>query len=286
LQAESKLRSEVEVLEKKFEFPFPNECFEKLRSLVFYHTGITLGDEKKQLAYSRYSKRLRALGIKDFKDYIDIVESGDQSEMPLFINAITTNFTSFFRESHHFDFLVSEVARLLAVKSSIRIWSAGCSSGEEPYSMAMSLLHGIPNIEDADIKILATDLDTEIIAKASRGVYADESFDSSNNQIINPWIKRGRGDNAGFFMMHPTVRKMISFRQLNLLEDWPMKTAFDIIFCRNVVIYFNKDVQKRLFGRFAINQKKGAKLMIGHSENISQICDSYRLIGRTIYEKV
>jgi chemotaxis protein methyltransferase CheR len=270
----------------KFEFPFPNECFEKLRSLVFDHTSITLGDEKKQLTYSRYAKRLRALGMKDFSEYIDIIESGDELEMPLFINAITTNFTSFFRENHHFDFLVSEVARLLAVKSSVRIWSAGCSSGEEPYSMAMFLLHGIPNIEGADVKILATDLDSEVIAKASRGIYADKLFDNSNNEIIKRWTKRGRGDNVGLVMMHPTVRKMISYRQLNLLEDWPMKTAFDIIFCRNVVIYFSKDVQKKLFSRFSSNQKKGAKLMIGHSENIAKVCDSYRLIGKTIYEKV
>ncbi|MEX1665365.1 CheR family methyltransferase [Zhongshania arctica] len=280
------MTAEVEVIEQKFEFPFQNEHFEKLRILVFEHTGITLGDEKKQLTYSRYAKRLRALGMKDFDDYIGIIESGDDSEMPFFINAITTNFTSFFRENHHFEFLVSEVARLLELQSSVRIWSAGCSSGEEPYSMAMSLLHGIPDIDGADVKILATDLDTEIIAKASRGVYADERFDSSNNEIIKPWIKRGRGDNAGLVMMHPTARKMITYRQLNLLEEWPMKTSFDIIFCRNVIIYFSKEVQKRLFSRFASNQKKGAKLMIGHSENIAEVCDSYRLIGRTIYEKI
>ncbi|MBW2941863.1 CheR family methyltransferase [Zhongshania aquimaris] len=276
----------VEVVDQRFEFPFQNEHFEKLRGLVFEHTGITLGNEKKQLTYSRYSKRLRALGITDFNDYIDIIRSGDESEIPMFVSAITTNFTSFFRENHHFEFLVEEVARLLKTKQSIRIWSAGCSSGEEPYSMAMSLLHAIPGVETADVRILATDLDTEILAKAARGVYTDERFDGADKQIISPWIKRGRGDNTGLVLMHPAVRKMITYRQLNLLGPWPMKSPFDIIFCRNVVIYFSKDVQKTLFNRFSANQQKGAKLMIGHSENLAGVCDSYRLIGRTIYEKM
>jgi chemotaxis protein methyltransferase CheR len=280
------LNAGIEAVDERFEFPFQNEHFEKLRGLVFEHTGITLGDEKKQLTYSRYSKRLRALGISDFNDYIDIIRSGDESEIPMFVSAITTNFTSFFRENHHFDFLVDEVSQLMKTKKPIRIWSAGCSSGEEPYSMAMSLLSAIPEVETADLKILATDLDTEILTKADRGVYTDERFEGANKEIIKPWIKRGRAENAGLVLMHPTVRKLVTFRQLNLLGPWPMKTPFDIIFCRNVVIYFSKDVQKTLFDRFSANQKKGAKLMIGHSENLAGVCDSYRLIGRTIYEKI
>ena len=152
--------------------------------------------------------------------------------------------------------------------------------------MAMSLLHAIPGVETADVRILATDLDTEILAKAARGVYTDERFDGADKQIVTPWIKRGRGDNTGLVLMHPAVRKMITYRQLNLLGPWPMKSPFDIIFCRNVVIYFSKDVQKTLFNRFSASQQKGAKLMIGHSENLAGVCDSYRLIGRTIYEKM
>jgi chemotaxis protein methyltransferase CheR len=281
-----KLNTSADLADQRFEFPFQNEHFEKLKGLVFEHTGITLGDEKKQLTYSRYSKRLRALGITDFNDYIDIISSGDESELPFFISAITTNFTSFFRENHHFEFLVNEVSRLIKIKKSVRIWSAGCSSGEEPYSMAMSLLHGVQGIETADVKILATDLDTAILATASRGIYSDERFDNANDSIVNPWIKRGKGENSGFVMIHPKVREMITYRQLNLLGQWPIKTSFDIIFCRNVVIYFSKDVQRALFDRFSKNQSKGGKLMIGHSENLAGVCDSYRLIGRTIYEKI
>ncbi|CAA0091193.1 Chemotaxis protein methyltransferase [Zhongshania aliphaticivorans] len=276
----------TELVSQKFEFSFNESHFDKIRELVFSHTGISLGDEKRQLAYSRYSKRLRALGIDDFDDYIDIVRSGNESEIPLFVSAITTNFTSFFRENHHFDFLVNEVRRLLLTQNSIRIWSAGCSSGEEPYSIAMALLSGVPGVESADVKILATDLDSEILDRAFRGVYPKEKIEGVDQNMVKSWIKHGSNDNKGYVMVHPKVRGMVSFKQLNLLESWPIKNSFDIIFCRNVVIYFCKEVQKTLFSKFANNQKKGSQLMIGHSENLAGVCDSYRLIGRTIYEKI
>ena len=205
--------------------------------------------------------------------------------MDFFVSAITTNFTSFFREAHHFDFIAKEVKALLKRQSRVRIWSAGCSSGEEPYSIAITLLNAIPDIAKYDVKILATDLDSQMVAKAKAGVYAAERIEGIDPTIRERWFRRGSGDNAGMVRVRDDARNLLTFKQLNLLQEWPIKGPMDIIFCRNVIIYFNKDVQRRLFSRYASVQNKDGFLIIGHSENITGVTDQYSLIGRTIYQR-
>lgn len=267
------------------EFQFSKRDFERLRKLVYSHTGINLTEEKQQLTYGRFAKRLRALRIQDFGDYINLIEKGDEDEMDHFISAITTNFTSFFRESHHFDFLVEEVQRIAQGSRRIRIWSAGCSSGEEPYSIAISILKAIPDAINWDLKILATDLDKKMVAKAAAGVYDQERISGLPSDVKKAWFRKGRGENAGKVQVAADARSLITFNELNLLHDWPVKGPFDIIFCRNVVIYFDKGVQRTLFAKFCAKQRKGGKLIIGHSENLANVSEDYKLIGRTIYEK-
>ncbi|MBD2858135.1 protein-glutamate O-methyltransferase CheR [Spongiibacter sp. KMU-158] len=268
------------------EFNFSKRDFERLRKLVYEHTGINLSEEKQQLTYGRFAKRLRALKISDFSDYIDLIDNGDEDEMDHFVSAITTNFTSFFRESHHFDFLAQEVQRIGMKSRRIRIWSAGCSSGEEPYSIAISILNAIPDAINWDLKILATDLDKKMVEKASAGIYDAERISGLPEQIKKGWFRKGRGDNAGKVQVAKEARSLITFKDLNLLHDWPVKGPFDIIFCRNVVIYFDKGVQRTLFSKFSAKQRSGGKLIIGHSENLANVSNDYKLIGRTIYEKL
>lgn len=275
-----------EAVSQKFEFDFSNKDFNRLCALVFQYTGITLGEEKKQLTYSRYAKRLRALGLKRFSEYIDRMESGDEEEIPSFVSAITTNFTSFFREPHHFDILETLAKDQLAATGKLRIWSSACSSGEEPYSIAIRLLDSIPGIENKDVKILASDLDTDILRRAESGVYTEDRIEGLDSALCKRWFKRGSGENKGHVKVHPKLQEMIHFKQLNLLKDWPFSAAFDIIFCRNVVIYFNKDVQATLFAKFAAHQNVGGHLVIGHSENLSGVSDKYKLIGKTVYERI
>lgn len=267
-------------------YDFSAANFAQLRELVFRHTGISLSDEKKQLAYSRFSKRLRALGLSRFDDYIELLKDSDSDELQDFISAITTNFTSFFRESHHFDFLAKEVSELGKTNKRIRIWSAGCSSGEEPYSMAMTLLDRVPDCKNWDIKILASDLDRRMVETAANGIYPIERLSGIEERIRKAWFQRGRGDNQGLVKAKPSLSSLIEFRQLNLLHPWPMKGPFDIIFCRNVIIYFDKTVQAELFKQFARVLRPGGKMVIGHSENLAGVTDQFRLIGRTIYERV
>lgn len=267
------------------EFTLTSGQFQRIRGLVLQLTGINLTDEKRQLAYGRYAKRLRALGLTDFDDYLRLVEDDSSGELDHFVSAITTNFTGFFREPHHFEFLGHHIKELLARQSKVRIWSAGCSTGEEPYSIAMTLLNAVPDIARHDCRILATDVDKKVLATAQAGRYAIDKLDNLSLEIKRKGFVKGAGENAGLVRVRRDVADLIHFRQLNLLHDWPITTQFDVIFCRNVVIYFDKDVQKRLFKKFSQRQEKGGHLVIGHSENLANVSDDYRIVGRTIYQK-
>ncbi|GAB3378300.1 protein-glutamate O-methyltransferase CheR [Spongiibacter taiwanensis] len=275
----------VETASHASEFNLTSGQFQRIRALVLKLTGIHLTEEKRQLAYGRYAKRLRALNLNNFDDYLCLVEQEDSAELDHFISAITTNFTGFFREPHHFEFLKQHVKELLAKKSQLRIWSAGCSTGEEPYTIAMTLLEAVPNIGRYDCKILATDLDKKVLATAAEGRYPLEKLQNLPLEVKRRGFVKGSGANAGFVKVRSEVANLIHFRQLNLLHDWPMKAAFDVIFCRNVVIYFDKEVQKKLFKKFSQRQVSGAHLVIGHSENLANVSDDYRIVGRTIYQK-
>ena len=279
----------VEAIHER-EFDFTNADFEKIRVFVKSETGIKLSDGKKNMVYGRLSRRLRQVGLSRFSEYFDLVTGNEAAdERGQFINAITTNLTSFFREEHHFDYLKNEVVpRLMqenGVSKKIRIWSAGCSTGEEPYSIAIALYESIPNIEKWDIRILATDLDTNVLAHGEQGIYDIERISALSPARKSTWFLKGKGGNSGSVKVDPRLQSLITFRQLNLMGAWPMKGPFDFMFCRNVVIYFDKDTQKILFDRYANLLTADANLFLGHSESMHNVCDRFGLIGNTIYQK-
>ncbi len=270
------------------EFSFADEDFAALRVLVKELTGINLTDQKRELVYGRLSRRLRALNLSSFREYRSILAS-DGSEVVHFCNAITTNLTAFFRESHHFDYLRDEVLRPRMEPSTasrrIRIWSAGCSSGEEPYSLAMTVTETIPDLRRWDIRILATDLDSEVLERARRGVYPADRVRSMNPQRVERFFTERREPSGLFYQVRPEIAGLITFKQLNLMQELPMKGPLDAIFCRNVVIYFDKDTQRDLFARVARLQRPADLLFLGHSESLFKVSNDYSLIGRTIYRR-
>ncbi|CCD85469.1 Chemotaxis protein methyltransferase [Bradyrhizobium sp. ORS 285] len=269
------------------EFALQDRDFRTLSKLVMDTAGIVLSERKRAFIHGRLSRRLRALGLNNFSQYCKLLETSDgDSELRNFINAVTTNHTSFFRESHHLDHLARVILPELMTANSdtrrIRIWSAGCSSGEEPYSIAMAIHNSGKSLAGWDVKILATDLDTNVIAHAARGIYDAERAEGIPAAMKNRFTTVQDGN----VVMNDELCDLITFAHLNLLERWPMSGPFDVIFCRNVVIYFDKPTQTRLFNRYADITKPDGWLIVGHSENLLGITDRFELVGRTIYRKV
>lgn len=275
--------------ERTSEFEFSERDFNTLRRLVSEHTGISLSDQKRDLLYSRLARRLRAKGLASFRDYVELLETDPAGELEHFTNAITTNLTSFFREKHHFEYLEKELVPVLLERYKtnrrLRIWSAGCSTGEEPYSLAITLREAIPDIDGRDIRILATDLDTDVVRTGANGVYRAERIEGLDQARIKRWFQRGKGASEGKVKVTDDLRKLITFRQLNLMHEWPMRGPFDVIFCRNVVIYFDKPTQQKLFDRFAEIMRPESHLFIGHSETLHNVSDRFQLVGKTIYRR-
>jgi len=271
------------------EYEFTTKQFKAFQTLIMEHTSIVISDEKEELIYGRLTRRLRKLGMTSFDDYYNLIANGDSEELEQFINVVTTNLTSFYRESHHFDHLKNElIPKLLeqnAGTKKLRIWSAGCSTGEEPYSIAMTLMESISDIHTWDVKILATDIDSDVLAKASAGIYRDDRIEGLSDETIKQWFKRGKGKQEGFVRVAPELQSLISFKQLNLLKEWPVKGPFDVLFCRNVVIYFDKPTQKILFEKFAGVLSAHGQMCIGHSETLFKISEDFELLGQTIYKK-
>jgi chemotaxis protein methyltransferase CheR len=271
------------------EYDYSEDAFTRLQRLIHAHCGISLSDDKKDNVYSRLSRRLRALGLDSFCDYCRMIEDGHLEELEQFTNALTTNLTGFFREAHHFEYLresvIPEVMQRNAVSRRLRIWSAGCSSGEEPYSIAMTLLESIPQITGWDVRILATELDTDVLDMAKSGIYSQKDVRDLSEEQLKRGFQKGRGSRQGMVRVAPDVRRLVTFRRHNLMHEWPMQGPFDIIFCRNVVIYFDKPTQQRLFNRFADIMAPGGHLFIGHSESLNNLSDRFKLIGRTIYRR-
>lgn len=268
------------------EFAFSQSEFSFISKLVYNKTGIVLADHKRDMVYGRLVRRLRALKLKSFAEYCELIQSPQgEDEMGNLVNAVTTNLTSFFRENHHFEHLRETLMKEAeSVKDrKIRLWSAACSAGMEPYSMAMTCRSAIHDIDRWDAKILATDIDTNMLDTGSRGTYTVSELED----IAPPYrqfVDHTKGDDV--FHLRDYVKKLISFKHLNLLSDWPMKGPFDAIFCRNVVIYFDKPTKQKLFARMADILKPSGWLYIGHSENLHGICDRFELVGRTIYRKI
>lgn len=267
---------------------FTDEDFAVIRRVVQDYAGIALADHKRELVYGRLARRLRVLGLTSFAQYCATLEN-DDNEMRELVNAITTNLTSFFRESYHFDHLrnsvVPELLRSRAAERRIRIWSAGCSTGEEPYSIAMVLRDEVP-AEGWDVKVLATDIDTNVLEKARAGVYPASRAEEIPEGLRRRFLCRGAGSNTGSVRVRENLRSMVTFRPLNLMREWPMRGPFDVIFCRNVVIYFDKPTQRRLFERYAGILAPGGYLYVGHSETLFKVSDRFDLVGRTVYRKI
>lgn len=269
------------------EFEYTVADFELLRTLSNQYSGILVPDDKFDMFYSRLSKRVRLLGFTSFKQYCQYLQNHPDEEFTEFINAVTTNLTSFFRENHHFEFLshtvIPELLKRNSASKQIKLWSAGCSTGEEPYSLAMTLKEKVP--ADWDIKILATDLDTNVLATASEGIYSRDRISGIGEQRLQRWFQKGVGSQSNKVRIKGELRQLIQFKRLNLMQEWPMKGYFDFIFCRNVLIYFDKETKERLAIRYQRLLKDGSYLFIGHSESLHQLNTGFELIGGTIYKK-
>jgi len=272
------------------EFNFTESHFNHIREIATKHSGIVLSDAKRDMVYSRLVRRLRKTGIDNFDDYCLLLENANYEEFTHFVNAITTNLTSFFRESHHFDMLADlvlpDIMKRNKATKKIRVWSAGCSTGMETYSIAMVLKEVIPENQGWDIKILATDLDTNVIETGRNGIYKFDNVTGVSDERISRWFMRGSGENAENIKVSKKLRDLVSFKQLNLLEPFPFNGPIDIIFCRNVVIYFDKETQKLLFDKFANIHAFNSYLFIGHSETLYNVTDRYKLLRNTVYNKV
>jgi chemotaxis protein methyltransferase CheR len=275
------------------EFPFTESDFRHLANLLKRHTGISLSDKKGDLVYARLASRIRDLGIATFRDYIKVVDGPDgEAERDHLVNALTTNLTRFFREPFHFKHFYNVaipdcVERVRDNrKKRLRLWSAGCSSGEEAYSMAMTLRQRVANLDQMDVRILATDLDTDVLTKAARGQYPPAALENLPDELRKRFVSPlGKGDRDDW-VIRKSVRSLISFKRLNLIEDWPMSGKFDVIFCRNVMIYFDSDTTHSLLTRFADILRPGGWLYIGHSENILGMTKRFERVGNTTYRKV
>lgn len=268
------------------EFRMTDNNFTVIKDLVYQSSGIVLGEHKREMVYSRLSRRLRALKLNNFDQYCSYLANQNNEELSHFINAITTNLTSFFREKHHFDFIKQTVIPKLLAQSKqtnrIRVWSAGCSSGEEPYTIAITMAHAFPK-PSWDFKILATDLDSNVLNKAKTGIYPNQALEGLPESIKRTGFVYNKQLNQ--YKIKPSVAQSIHFKRLNLLEKWPMTGKFDIIFCRNVVIYFDNETKNNLINRYANLLKPGGYLFLGHSETMSREISDFNALGHTIYQR-
>jgi chemotaxis protein methyltransferase CheR len=267
------------------EFPLTAQDFRKLAEVLHESSGIHLQESKAALVYSRLAKRLRVLGLKSFRDYVALVaDPASAQERSHLLMALTTNVTRFFREPHHFDHLVETVLapRAGAVKQggALRLWSAACSTGQEAYSMALAVLSVWPDAADLDIRILATDIDTNVVKIARAGAYSADAVEAIPGAFRNRWLKKDP-DSAGTWRVGAEARALISFKPLNLIGEWPMQRRFDAIFCRNVVIYFEEQTQVALWRRFRERLAPDGRLYIGHSERVSD--PAFESDGQTVY---
>jgi chemotaxis protein methyltransferase CheR len=266
------------------EFNFTSGDFERVRALIYQRAGISLADSKQEMVYSRLARRLRATGIVSFARYLDDLEGGRLGEeWESFTNALTTNLTSFFREAHHFP-LLAEHLKKLGGQHPITIWCSASSTGEEPYSIAMTACEAF-NTLNPPVQIIATDIDTNVLTHAANGVYTIDRLDKMAPERMRKFFMRGKGEQAGMVRVRQELRQLVTFRHLNLLADgWPLQGQFDVIFCRNVMIYFDKATQRKILARFVPLMKPDALLFAGHSENFLYVSEALKLRGKTVYE--
>jgi chemotaxis protein methyltransferase CheR len=267
------------------EFELTTKDFSRVREMICRHAGIFLTPTKQSMVYSRLARRLRANGLRKFSDYLDALDSTSSPEWQHFVNALTTNLTSFYREAHHFSALADY---LLGLKNRQRIqmWCCAASTGQEPYTMAITAMEAFKSMTPP-VRIIATDIDTNVLATATAGIYKDDLVENIPPEILKRYFIKGDGSQDGFYTIRPQVQALISFRPLNLLNNnWRMSPSLDVIFCRNIMIYFEKDVQMQILNRFAPLMNQGGLLFAGHSENFSMARNLFQLRGKTIYEVI
>ncbi len=265
------------------EFHFTHADFERIRKLIHEQAGICLAPIKQDMVYSRLARRLRALKLTTFAQYVAVLESGDQREWETFVNSLTTNLTSFFREAHHFDILRRHL--LQAQYRPLRIWCSAASTGEEPYSLAITACEAFDSLTPP-VEILASDIDTSVLATAQRGVYAMERIERLSPERLRRFFLKGTGTQAGHATVRPELQRLITFVRINLLDTrWPIQGPMDALFCRNVMIYFDKPTQYQILRRFAPLLRPEGLLFAGHSESFLHAADLFRSMGRTVYER-
>jgi chemotaxis protein methyltransferase CheR len=269
------------------EFAFSNADFERVRKLIYGRAGISLHEGKQAMVYGRLSRRLRETGHKRFVDYLDWLESlsGGQSasEWQAFINCLTTNLTAFFREAHHFEALRGDLQQRKGQR--LRIWCSAASTGEEPYSLAMTVLEELG--AQAPVQILCTDIDTHVLSVAERGVYAADTRGLSPEMLKRHFL-RGMRDKSGYIRAKPELQRLLEFRPFNLMStQWDaLGDPFDIVFCRNVMIYFDAPTQRKVLERMHARMRPGGLLFVGHSESFTDSRDIFELRGKTVYKRL
>lgn len=264
----------------------PDAAFETVSSIAYNSFALNLDHTKKSMVYRRLAPHVKSLGMTNFEEYIALLER-EETERDKLMSILTTNLTSFFRENHHFDMLRQDYLPALAKRAKdrgrVRLWSAACSSGQEPYSMAMTVLDTLPDAASMDLRILATDIDRNIINAARRGIYSAEKVADLPSALTQKYFRKISEPEESYEILHP-VKALISFGQLNLVADWPFSGVFDVIFCRNVAIYFDQTTQQKLWQRLAERTKPGALLCIGHSERIAgPASKAFKSLGKTAY---
>ncbi|GAB4211733.1 MAG: chemotaxis protein CheR [Rhodoferax sp.] len=266
------------------EFGWRDADFGKVQALIYRRAGISLHDGKHAMVYSRLSRRLRETGHRTFAEYLSWLESSDGPEWQEFINALTTNLTSFFREHHHFEVLASFLASQPA-HGSWRLWCAAASTGEEPYSILMTVLDTLG--ERAQFSLMASDIDTKVLATAAAGVYRAESLKNVTQAQLQRYFLRGKGAQQGLVRIKPQYLGLVRFLTVNLVQgEWPFRDPFDVVFCRNVMIYFDAATQRRVLERIHRVMRPGGLLFVGHAENFSESRDLFLLKGKTVYERL
>ncbi|MEW6260162.1 MAG: protein-glutamate O-methyltransferase [Thermodesulfobacteriota bacterium] len=259
--------------------------FQRVCDIVYRFSGIHLKEGKESLVRARLMKRLRALGIGSFEEYLRLIEDpSGQNELRQMIDVMTTNKTSFFREASHFHYLVEHILPTMH-QSRLRFWSAACSSGEEPYTLAMVLSEHLSDISSRDVKILATDLSRPVLAKAAEGCYTDKQIEDIPASYLHKYFQLKPAKDGRMYQIRPSIRSIVRFACLNLLEPWPMKGPFQVIFCRNVMIYFDRQTQERLVNRFHELIEPGGYLFVGHSEGLSGVRHRFRYVRPAVYRK-
>lgn len=269
--------------EREREFELTAADFDRIRKLIHDHAGIVLSPAKQDMVYSRLARRVRACGDRSFAQYIGRLER-DRAEWETFVNSLTTNLTSFFREAHHFDIL-AERMRKITDKRVIRIWCNAASTGEEPYSLAITACEAFDSLTPP-VQILATDIDTAVLAQGERGVYREDRIVRLSPERIRRYFQQGGALPAGELRVRPELQRLITFRRINLLDAvWPVQGPLDAIFCRNVMIYFDKATQYAILKRFVPLLRKDGALFAGHSESFMHAADLFRSLGRTVYQR-